>query len=114
MADRQQLTSFAKPTEIDRARFQTLTEQWRRERGAASSTTEIVLCPSYQTIIGMGEKAIPLILNQLRAEGDEPDHWFWALRAMTGTNPIPPEDQGNMSRMARAWLAWAASEGYGG
>lgn len=41
--------------------------------------------PAYQQIIGMGEKALPLILRDLR---DRPTgHWFWALNAITGEEP---------------------------
>jgi hypothetical protein len=89
-----------------------LAERWRLERGTSSSTTDMVLCPAYQSIIGMGPKAIPFILAQLASEGDDPDHWFWALQALTGANPVSEEDEGNLYRMARAWLQWAAAEGY--
>jgi hypothetical protein len=92
--------------------FRRLVNEWRSERGATSSTIEMVLCPAYQSIIGMGPTAIPLILAELAAEGDHPDHWFWALQAMTGANPVSDEDEGNLRRMSAAWLKWAASQGY--
>lgn len=88
-------------------RFQNLVEQWKTERGARSSITEAAMMPAYQEIIGMGSKAVPLILEQIRSEGDEPDQWFWALRAITGENPVKPEDQGNFQKMAEAWLQWS-------
>jgi len=91
----------------DSSKFSALVAQWRKERGIASSTTKIVTCPSYQKIIGMGEKAVPLILRQLRAEGDDPDHWFWALEMITGEDPIPVEAYGDTTKMAEAWLLWA-------
>lgn len=87
--------------------FQHLVDQWRKERGATSSSTEMALCPSYQSIIGMGETALPLILRQVESEGAKPDHWFWALRAITRTNPVPAHARGNMREMARIWLDWA-------
>jgi hypothetical protein len=93
-------------------KFQNLVKQWRDERGARSSITETVMIPAYQKIIGMGETALPLILAQLRSEGDEPDQWFWALRAITEANPIKPEDQGNFQKMAQAWLQWAENGVY--
>jgi len=92
-------------------KFQNLIRQWRDERGAMSSITGAAMLPSYQSIIGMGEEALPLILAQLKSERDEPDQWFWALRAITGANPVRPEDQGNFAKMAQAWLQWA-NEGY--
>ena len=91
-------------------RFQRLTKEWQEQRGVRSSITETSMMPAYQSIIGMGEDAIPLILKQLRSEGRQPDQWFWALRAITGVNPVKPADQGDFSKMAAAWLKWG--EGY--
>ena len=90
-------------------KFQNLVGVWRSERGAMSSITEMAMCPAYQSIIGMGKTAISFILAQLEAEGEEPDQWFWALRAVTGENPVQEEDQGNYLKMARAWLQWGKS-----
>jgi hypothetical protein len=95
-------------------RFRMLAEQWRQERGAMSSITQMSTLPSYQKIIGMGDDAVPLILAQLRSEGDEPDQWFWALRIITDADPVRPEDRGNFQAMAKAWLAWSESEDYAG
>jgi hypothetical protein len=86
--------------------FQRLVDQWRRERGAESSVTKIAVCPSYQRIIAMGQTAVPMILRELENEGDEPDHWFWALSAITDADPVPCEARGDMVQMAEAWLDW--------
>lgn len=91
-------------------KFQQLVKQWQTERGAMSSITEAVLCPAYQRIVGMGESALPFIVAQLRSEGDEPDQWFWALKAITGADPVRPEDRGNYPRMSAAWLEWASNQ----
>jgi len=64
----------------------------------------------YQKIIAMGKPAVPLILAQLRTEGDDPDQWFWALRVITGENPVRPEHQGDFLAMANAWLAWGTKQ----
>ena len=93
----------------DSALFLSLTEEWHKERGVTSSITEMAMCKSYQGIIAMGEKVIPLILRQLENEGGHPDHWFWALEALTKTNPVPEELWGNMPAMAKAWLDWAVN-----
>jgi hypothetical protein len=95
-------------------KFQVLLEQWHAERGAMSSITEMSLCPSYQNIIGMGSSAIPFILGELKAEGQEPDQWFWALRAITGESPVPEELQGDYVQMARCWLDWGMKNGHVG
>ncbi|HZL25529.1 MAG TPA: hypothetical protein VFC39_03265 [Acidobacteriaceae bacterium] len=93
-------------------KFQDLARQWRAQRGATSSITQMAMLPAYQKIIGMGQEAIPLILAQLRSETHDPDQWFWALRSLTDANPVRPEDQGNFSKMAVAWINWGEREGY--
>ena len=65
--------------------------------------------PSYRAIIALGEPAIPLILEVLVRE---PDYWFAALKAITGANPVRPEDQGNLTKMAASWIEWGRSSGY--
>ena len=51
----------------------------------------------------MGPAAVPLILSELRRE---PDHWFVALKRITGDDPVPDEVRGNIEQMAEAWLRW--------
>lgn len=62
----------------------------------------------YQQIIGMGQAALPLILAELARE---PDHWFWALEAITQEDPVPAEARGKVPEMADAWLAWGKQKG---
>jgi hypothetical protein len=92
--------------------FQNLIAQWHQERGVTSSVTQMAMCKSYQRIIGMGDKAIPLIMRQLENEGGEPDHWFWALHAITAEDPVPQNARGDMSKMAAAWLDWGRRNGH--
>ena len=90
-------------------RFQQLAAEWRQAVALLSSVTRIVQHPAYQAIIALGEPAILLILRDLERE---PDHWFVALRAITGANPVAPEDAGRMDRMAAAWVRWGKEHGY--
>ena len=89
--------------------FDLLAQQWRADTAALSSTTEIVMSAPYQTIIGMGAPAIPMILRELESEleAGQPDNWFWALRFLTRENPVRSEDRGNRKAMAAAWVDWA-------
>jgi hypothetical protein len=97
----------------DQVKFQSLVAQWRAERKTTSSwTDDIVNCPSYHKIMGMGDAAVPLILAELKNEGDEPDHWFWALHVITGENPVAEADAGNILKMANAWLIWGSKLEY--
>jgi hypothetical protein len=100
-------------TDEDWRLFQNLVASWRRERGATSSINRMVMCESYQHIIGLGEKALPMILKQIDIEGDDPDHWNWALTAITRVSIVPEEELGNMRAIAARWKQWARTR-YGG
>ena len=106
LANVESFTTRTTASMADEQWFQMLVSGWRKERGATSSITKMAACPSYQGIIAIGRTAIPLILRQLESEGDEPDMWFWALKALTCNDPVPQEDQGDFIAMAKAWLSW--------
>jgi hypothetical protein len=89
--------------------FLELAEQWRRETGMMSLITKMSMHPAYQRIIGMGQAVVPLILRELE---QEPDHWFWALQAITGANPVQSEQRGRLKQMAEAWIQWGRENGY--
>jgi hypothetical protein len=91
------------------ALFQDLVRRWREERGPTSSTTELAMCPSYQGVIGLGPAVVPLLLRGLERQ---PDHWFWALKAITGADPVPPASRGKVKDTAQSWIAWGRAEGY--
>lgn len=90
-------------------RFQDLADQWRTETSLNSSVHEKAMNPAYQRIIGMGKDALPFILRELQRQ---PDQWFWALRSITGEDPVKQEDRGRIRLMAQAWLEWAANNGF--
>jgi hypothetical protein len=97
----------------NRRLFQRLVAAWHDERSVNSSLmTEMAVCPSYQQIIGMGRDALPLILERLIDEGEEPDHWFWALKSIARADPVAEEDRGDIVMMAEAWLRWGEDKGY--
>ncbi len=85
------------------AEFQSLARQWKEACGLLSSTSAMVADPAYQAIIELGQPVVPLLLRELEKE---PVHWFEALKAITGEDPVSPKDWGNISAMASAWLAW--------
>jgi hypothetical protein len=89
--------------------FHALAAQWKVDALFMSSVTDMVNLSSYQAIIAMGERAIPLLLGELARE---PNHWFAALTAITGEEPVPPEGRGNLDRMTEAWLRWGHDRGY--
>lgn len=91
------------------ARFHELAQQWRSETRFMSFAHQKFLVPSYQRIIGLGPSAVPMMLRELQ---DTPDHWFWALAAVTGQNPVPPQSAGNFAATRAAWLNWGKEQGY--
>ncbi|OHB70233.1 MAG: hypothetical protein A2V70_13825 [Planctomycetes bacterium RBG_13_63_9] len=92
-----------------RERFEALARTWRNECRFSSSMTEIAMHPAYQQIIGMGRDAVEFLLQELDRQ---PDHWFWALCAITGEDPVPPEDKGDLAAMAKVWLHWGKEHHY--
>jgi hypothetical protein len=89
-------------------RFQSLAQQWRAETQWLSSSTDSAMHPAYQAIIGLGEAALPLILEELRLR---PEHWFWALKAISNEDPVVPRDRGSIQKMRQAWLRWGEAKG---
>ena len=89
-------------------RFQKLRDNWKAKTSHLSNVGQISLAFSYQNIIGMGPEVVPLILAELEKE---PDHWFWALEAITGENPVNENDAGDMEASAKAWVKWGRQNG---
>jgi len=89
--------------------FNKLAKQWKEETVNLSSIQKISMNNAYLQIIGLGPVAIRLILNELERA---PDFWFCALRALTRTNPVPPEMSGDLNAMTRVWLDWGQKHGY--
>jgi len=89
-------------------KFKRLLKQWQEDSLLMSSLTDMVTLQSYRAIIGMGPAAVRLILNELKRN---PDYLFSALQAITEVNPVLPEDEGNLDRMAKAWIEWGRTEG---
>lgn len=90
-------------------KFMRLKKEWEDNTAHLSSVTESAKHPAYQQIIGMGPVAIPLILEEMRRKAG---HWFWALKAITGEDPILPEQRGRIKQMTEAWLQWGKKHGY--
>lgn len=90
------------------AEFKRHERKWKRDTRYTSSLSEKYLHPSYARIIGLGRPALPHILRSLEKE---PDDWFYALRAITGSNVVPMSMAGDMKRMADRWIEWGRKRG---
>src|SRR5205085_3802763 len=71
---------------VEEERFKTLASEWKQETRFLSNVATKSMHPAYQKIIGMGEIALPFILNDLLTNG--PSDWFWALYVITDVNPV--------------------------
>lgn len=88
--------------------FNALAKQWKTETALVSSTNAMVAHRAYQAIIALGPAVLPLLLRDLE---QEPAHWFEALRAVSGEDPVPHDHWGNIAAMRADWLAWGRGKG---
>jgi hypothetical protein len=90
-------------------RFRELADEWQADVAHLSSTTARVQHPAYREIIALGPSAVPLLLRELERR---PNHWFAALRSLTGADPVTAADRGHLGRMAQAWIEWGKEHGH--
>lgn len=100
-------TSFSAQQQNE-ADFNALKDKWLEETRSISSPSVKYLHPCYARIIGLGQPAVPMILQTLQTD---PGDWFYALRAITGENPVTDEMAGDVRQMTQAWLAWGREKG---
>ena len=89
--------------------FLKLKNKWKSETMFYSSSTTIFNNSSYKEIINFGEKSVPWIIRELKRTDD---HWFYALKTITGINPVNPENYGIISQMKKDWIDWAEQNNY--
>src|SRR5262245_21211670 len=97
------------PVESVEQRFRELEAAWLADTYVLSSYTHIVGHPAFHAIVGLGEAVVPLMLADLEKR---PRLWVWALPEITGEDPVPVEDAGNIERMSETWLRWERAKGY--
>lgn len=93
-------------TDLERT-FRALADEWLNETSHLSNPVDKFMHPALVQIIGMGRPAVPLILQEVQKMSG---HWFYALRHITRTNPVLPEDEWSVEKTAEAWLAWGRGE----
>ena len=89
--------------------FEQLASKWKRETAGFSSDAQKMRHSSVQSILKMGEAAVPLILRDLQ---NRPAWWFGVLRTLTGADPVPMNKRGLLDESAAAWIAWGKKNGY--
>lgn len=83
---------------------------WKRQTRLLSSVSKKVSHPLYRQLMSLGIAAVAPMLKDLKDNG--PAHWFCALNAITGTNPVSTGMAGNMTAMTEAWIKWGVEAGY--
>lgn len=89
--------------------FLRLAWQWEAETRWTSSIHTMIENSCYQAIINMGAPVVPILLKWLKIK---PDHWMHALYKITGEDPVPTKDAGNLRLMTEAWINWGREHGY--
>ena len=90
-----------------RAEFDLLVNQWTEETAFHSSLGEIFTNEAYQSIMAMGQAALPLILSELRKK---PGHWFYALEKIARSDVA--EGAKNFAEARALWLEWGYTNNY--
>jgi hypothetical protein len=96
------------PTETLEQRFRRLAATWHRDTDYLSSMEDSERHPAYQEIISLGPEVVPFLLRDLQ---ENHTHWFGALGAITGAQPVPASLGGNIPGMVESWLRWAEGNG---
>ena len=89
--------------------FSELANRWHRETGMYSLSIQKTSHPAYLRIVGMGSRAIPFILKDLRQHGG---HWYQALESILGYSPVQIDEPGNIRQIKAQWLAWGHRAGH--
>jgi len=96
--------NFYSPSAIDYVdQFYRRSNDWLNAIGPMSAMMDMMSLPSFRDLVAMGEKVVPLILQEIR---HRPSFLFLVLHEITGENPIPPTARGNIGEMISAWLSW--------
>jgi hypothetical protein len=93
------------------ASFRIQVALWKDETGHLSSITKAIAHPSYLRIIGLARYSTNCEIERLllRELESDPDHWFAALSAITGEDPVKLED--DFDEAVAAWLKWGHQKG---
>ena len=90
--------------------FEALSSVWHRDTDRLSSLARKFDHPSYRAVLARGKEAVPFILREIERQ---PGHWHYALRTLTGADPVPPG--ATATEACQRWVAWGRpSSGRGG
>ena len=91
-----------------KSEFENLVKDWKKATVHYSFIRQKIVHPAYLRIVGMGEKAIPFILEELRESPSA--SWFPALEAISG-NIAAPEAK-TVGEAVQSWLSWGKQQSH--
>ncbi len=94
-------------TEI-KPEFENLVKVWKKATHHYSFLRQKIVHPAYLRIIGMGEKVLPFILEELRKHPSP--GWFPALEAISGNNAAQAAK--SIDEAVQSWLSWGKQQSY--
>jgi hypothetical protein len=95
-------------TETVEQRLRRLEAAWKADTAFLSDAGRIIGHPAFREIVALGDDVVPFLLRDLETA---PGLWVWALPEITGVDPVPPPDRGNIRKMSEAWVKWARQKG---
>ena len=82
-----------------------LIDDFARQTEVVSSTSMMLEVPTAAKLIEIGNDVVPALLRFLKRE---PSVGIMVLlERITGENPVPANQRGDLDKMAKAWLRWA-------
>jgi hypothetical protein len=104
-----QSLEHAATTKDDLTEFRRHVSKWKRDTLHLSSVGRMTTHGSYLRIIALAS-ASPELLSVLLYELEtNPDHWFIALNAITGEDPVPAGS--TFAEAVSSWTAWGRQKG---
>lgn len=91
-----------------KSEFENLVKVWKKATVHYSFIRQKIVHPAYLRIVGMGEKAIPFILQELKERPSA--SWFPALEAISGNNAAPAAK--SVDEAVQSWLNWGKQQSY--
>ena len=76
----------------------------RQQTEIMSSVNQMRMTSAYREIVGSGQSAVPVLLQELQRQPDVAI--MAALSDLTNANPVPKPIVGSVRQMAKAWLEW--------
>jgi hypothetical protein len=91
--------------------FKKLLQEWERDTAFHSSYNVIQNHPNNQKIVDLGNRVIPLLLEETRKSPDMKCHM--SLKILTNVKlDVPKEHIGKTKEIARLWVNWGKEAGY--